>query len=236
MKRFIGLGSDHETDVFNRVQNILRNEKPSAITLEQKMSIWNPRDSSDNPRLKERKSELLAEPNYEIVSQGKRTIIKINDLFVCGHLDYQQDMPELLAGIDFALKQDLPFYFADWSQDFPNHIFKFENGKVQAISLVGNTTYQDYPEEFMEYEGIVLIGTSNVDARNRFTSDAINVIAKSTDCLAHIGGYGHFDSTTEPTVCFMSVCRLSEGLELQHLVKAKEKIVYAVVRNTSRQF
>ena len=217
MKRFIGLGSDHEDDIFDKAKIILEKEKPTVISLEQRISILNPGDSPDNPRLKERKKELLNQPNYTILSQGKKTKLKVNDLFVYGHPD-SEDLPELSVCIDFALRNDLPFYFTEWSQDFPDYIFKFDSGKVQAIPL--GIRYLDHGDIWID-EGEIIIWENHVNARNIFTASAINLISKPSDCLVHMGGYGHFDSTLLDQQYW-----LDEDFELQSLIKSEEKVVY----------
>ncbi len=235
MKTFIGIGSDHEKYVHDEVESILSNEKPECIALEEHINPYNIGEPLSSPRCVERKKELSHEClDYTVSKKAGYPAIKVNDLFVYGA--YSPRIHELDAGFSFAIRNGIPFYLVDFSIDFPDTIQEFKDGKFCLISLKGKTTYQKHPDEFMKFRGKIITGVADVDARNRFTSDSINYLLENYDSLAHIGGCGHFDSSTEPDPDSWNRCVLHEGLELQYLVRADKKKVYNLVDNTALEF
>lgn len=233
MVRFIGIGSDHHTDVYTEVNGILRKEKPTKVSLEHQVRIWNPMESfPDNAtRMEERKAELREGLEIEVISKNRRdTILKAGDIYLYGFPRTNRgSVPEWNAGLHYGIDNDIPIYFVEFNSSFPDAILEIKGGVARAISIEGRTTYQDHPDEFLEGpNGGVIITIEYVDARNRFTSDVINYLLESDDKFVHIGGTNHFRSGHGGD----GIPPLTEGLELQNLVRSDEKVVYDAVRRT----
>ncbi len=236
MKTFIGIGSDHETDVCARAMSILSESCPDAITLEQK--IWyNPikRGGIDDKKTK----QLLRKKGLEFrVNKAKsRTIIIAGEMYVSGDPDAGLE-PETTAGIQFALTAGIPFYFLGMDQViFKNMIFEFKDKRVKAISLNGRTTYQNYKGPGASHGTDTGYSNECIPVRNLFVSDGLNYLFEQIGytCLVHIGGRGHFDISIKPDQSdpFASwvIPLHDKKFELQNLVRADRKIVYDLVRN-----
>ena len=80
----------------------------------------------------------------------EKTTIRVGDLYVYGDPNSRHGRTsEYNSGIEFALKNEVPFYFVEKGQhEFGNRIFVFEDGTVKPISLEGKTTYQNYLHEY----------------------------------------------------------------------------------------
>lgn len=230
-KTFIYLGSDHEVRVDEQLVKVLREYPVDAITLEERLDLTRIKDRLyDYPSGKER---LLAKDGTPFIvtrSDEIKTTLVASGLYVYGH-PRSNNHPESNTGIRYAIGNKLPFYFIERTSAFGDAIFEFYRGKLKVHSLEGKMTYQNYPD------------TRNLDefafsvpARNRFSSDALNFLFNECNCIAHIGGIGHFDSSFKldrNNIFSEFITPLpSRDLELQNLVHSQKKFGFNLVTNT----
>jgi hypothetical protein len=232
MDKFIGLGSDHMSRVDAYATRILKRHRPDAITIEQVIHNSNIGENSSNPRWNERITELSSPARYN-VSMTPDPMIEANDL-VLFESPWNEDhfYSEKHAAILYAIKAHIPFYFTDFSNDWRDHIFMLQDGVMTPINIAGHTTYQEHPEEYMRTDsGLAIICMENVDARNRFMSDAINFISPGYRTIAHVSGRGHFDASMPQANSWLGITIGSKsGTQVQDLVAAKEKVIYDLVK------
>jgi len=230
------------SSVFDEVQRILDEHKPEVVTIEHPVTVDSrvskPVDLDDYQvtwRLG-RARFVFGSLEYQVLSHGRKTVIQIDDFFVYGHPDTDEwETLEYNATIDFAIRQGLPFYFIDWSQDFPDRIFKFWQGRLRSVSIAEHTTYQNYPKEFSTDEGVTYIAQQDIVPRNRFMADAINYLLDYVSIVSHTGGNAHFSSEWGQDNDQRPPLPPPKGLELQNLVNAERKVVYDLVKGTKQE-
>jgi len=77
MKTFVGIGSDHETDVFDNVQSILTENNPEVITLESHIYVQNLGESLRGGDQQLKQKNTLKKLKYPRYSKNYETTTKI---------------------------------------------------------------------------------------------------------------------------------------------------------------
>ncbi len=172
MKKFVAIGSDHVSLVNDYVKGVLREHEPDAITLERYLCSCDP----GLPEILIKGAEFKP-----MIIKGGYLYFQVDNYLI----SMREDASELIAATEYALEEDIPFYFVDWERQIKNRITKWADGKVESI-LINNSRY-DFSEESNNPIG-------NVKARNQFMADAINYLFSTYNILAHIGGRYHFQS------------------------------------------
>lgn len=212
MRKFIAIGGNHRGDNSEYIKEILGRHKPDAVSLERHLCSYD-------------------QGLFDALHLGTKFESYVNNngylyFKVSNHLvSMREDCPELFSATQYALEQNIPFYFIEleWKWGIEDKITKWADGKVETISI--HTSSHNFSKENKNPVG-------KINARNQFMGDALNYLFNIHKTIAHIGGRYHFQSNLplpKDALEALGDERLSPDMELQHLVRAKQKYVYDAV-------
>ncbi|MFA4887461.1 MAG: hypothetical protein WC595_04560 [Candidatus Nanoarchaeia archaeon] len=219
MKSFIGIGIRHKIDFYDPILKILDEHKPEAVTIEHALD---PNYLIGRTEEKELRKSLEEGIPHELRWEERGWALRSGNLLWYGT---RHDYPckwkrEFDGAIGYALKASIPIYFVEWSTDLPKSFLEFKNGQVKSIPT----------KDLTDFTGCSFLAWEDITFRNQFSAEAINNLLKVYESVAHVGGRGHFDSRIRE-----GTFEVKQGYELQHLIKAENKVVYDLVSGEVRK-
>ena len=220
MERLVLVGSDHTTNVYNSVMELLERERPDAITLEYDV------DSGCLDSVLGMTDEELDILDHMQQLDFRTQTREMGKLSLQLPFDNYDSGSELYAGIVYALRTGTPVFLIDYGPRWelaheldlttpegraevldptleprppptyrgPNKETVDEGRYYHVFGMYRSGTLDD-AEEFADVPG----ERKDVSVRNHYMARALERVYERTQAstIVHIGGSGHY----EPTVC-----------------------------------
>ena len=194
-RRFLALGTDHRTNVFTPVTEALEATNPDIVSLEHRLTIWNIGAFHTGEQMKALQRELLAgRLRYAVAIEGQTVRVTTGGVPIFN--SESGDFSEAAAGIAYAVRTGKPFYFTDWSNDFPYTMFRFHEGRVTPVSIAVRSPRPRVDGEPPAADGSPAVHLMDVRTRNRLTADGIAQLYDDYGSIVHLGGTYHFNGVS----------------------------------------